>query len=295
MLVTPRPGVNRENLLRTLQSVYSDACNLRGGGGAARNAYERLLAYVEWTSAAVRMLGNQVSTRDLDRLVLTERYRLLAGLVGTMTSTERPVQRVLNGLVSLELDERVADFEAAINALQDQMARWSALTYRHYVVPDTSFYIQHKDKLEDVDFWPLIDVWQLDVTVLVPIVIVDELDRLKESKDKRVRWRAGYTLAVLDRLLADGADRARLRPGDGMPGPDGLTGGEVTVELVFDPPGHVRLPGNDDEIIDRALAIEPLADRNVTLLTYDTGQSTRARSAGLQVVKLSQDIGEEPK
>jgi hypothetical protein len=41
------------------------------------------------------------------------------------------------------------------------------------------------------------------------------------------------------------------------------------------------------------LAIEALADRRVTLLTYDTGQSTRARNAGLQVVKLSQDIGEE--
>ena len=41
--------------------------------------------------------------------------------------------------------------------------------------------------------------------MLVPIVIVDELDRLKESKDKdkRARWRAGYTLAVLDRLFAD--------------------------------------------------------------------------------------------
>jgi len=96
MLVTPRPGVNRETLFKALQSVYTDAYNLRGGGGAARNAYERLLAYLEWTSTAVRMLSNQVTNSDLDRLVLTERYRLLAGLAGTMTSTERPVQRVLN-------------------------------------------------------------------------------------------------------------------------------------------------------------------------------------------------------
>jgi rRNA-processing protein FCF1 len=293
MLVTPRPGVNRENLLKTLQSVHTDVYNLRGGG-AARNAYERLLAYVEWTSTAVRVLGNQVSNCDLDRLVLTERYRLLlAGLVGTATSTELPVQRVVNGLVSLELDERVADFGAAIKALQGQIARWSA--YGHYVVPDTSFYIHHEDKLEAVDFGPLTNVWQSEAAVLVPIVIVDELDRLKESKDKVVRWRAGYTLAVLDRVFADGAGRARLRPGDVVPGPDGLTRSEVTIELVFDPPGHVRLPGNDDEIIDRALAVEALADRKVTLLTYDTGQSTRARNAGLQVVKLSQDIGEEPK
>jgi PIN domain len=294
MLVTPRPGVNRENLLKSLQSVYTDVYNLRGGGGAARNAYERLLAYVEWTSEAVRMLGNQLSNSDLNHLVLTERYRLLlAGLVGTMTSAERPVQRVLNGLVSLELDERAEDFEAAVKALQGQIARWSG--YGHYVIPDTSFCIRHKDKLEDADFGRLINVWQSEVTVLVPMVIVDELDRLKETKDKPVRWRAGYTLAVLDRLFAEGTGRARLRPGDMVPGPDGLARGEVTIELVVDPPGHVRLPDNDDEIIDRSLAIEPLAGRKVTLLTYDTGQSMRARHSGLKAVKLSKDIGEDPK
>jgi hypothetical protein len=42
-------------------------------------------------------------------------------------------------------------------------------------------------------------------------------------------------------------------------------------------------------ITDRALAIEPLAARKVTLLIYDTGQSSRARNARLQVVKLSKD------
>ena len=56
----------------------------------------------------------------------------------------------------------------------------------------------------------------------------------------------------------------------------------------------MRLPIDDDEIIDRALAIETLADGKVTLLTYDTGQFTRARNAGLQVVKLNQEVGDEP-
>lgn len=41
--------------------------------------------------------------------------------------------------------------------------------------------------------------------------------------------------------------------------------------------------------------MEALASRKVTLLTYDTGQSTKARNAGLAVVKLTKDIGEEPK
>jgi hypothetical protein len=238
------------------------------------------------------MLGNQISSGDLDYLVLTDRYRLLlSGVAGTLTSTEVEVQRAVNGLVSLELDERVAAFDAAIEAVKGQTHRWSG--YGHYVVPDTSFYIEHPDKLEDTDFGPLINVWESAVTVLVPIAVVDELDRLKESKDKHVRWRAGYTLAVLDRLFAHSTDRAQLRAGDVVPGPDGRTRSEVTIEIVFDPAGHMRLPVIDDEIIDRVLAIEVLADRRVTLLTYDTGQSLRARSGQLQVVKLQKKTGEE--
>ncbi len=310
MLVTPRPGIDREHLLKTLGTVHAEVLNLWSGGPSG--AYKRLLAYLEWTSSAVRMLSNQISDADLRELVLTRRHELLLSGVGAMDGTELEVVRVVNELVSLELTERVQTFEAAIKALQGQVGRWTQ--YSHFVVLDTSFYIEHPQKLEVADFGPLINVWQSPIHVLVPMVVVDELDGLKESKDRRVRWRAGYTLAVLDRVFAETTAAAWLRKGDlsttdGVP-PEALktfppeittamsSGGiqrsDVTIELLFDPPGHVRLPINDDEIVDRALAVEPLAGRKVTLLTYDTGQSTRARNVGLQVVKLSKDIGEEP-
>jgi rRNA-processing protein FCF1 len=292
MLVTPRPGVNRDNLLAALQRVHNDVYNLRGGGGPS-TAHKRLLSYLEWTSNTVRMLGNQVSNADLAYLVLTKRYELLLSGAGTLTGTEMEVQRVVNGLVSLELDQRVEAFEEAVKALQAQIARWSL--NGEFVMPDTTVYIEHEQKLEASDFGPLIDMWGSPIRVLVPMVVVDELDRLKESKDKHVRWRAGYTLAVLDRLFSKSTNPAQLHAAGALPpAPDGRMRGEVKVELLFDPRGHIRLPTNDDEIIDRALAIEPLADRKVTLLTYDTGQSTRARNAGLQVVKLSKEVGEEP-
>ena len=276
MLVTPRPGVDRRNLLDNLRSVSGAVSNLRGGG--PQGAYKRLLAYLEWTSDAVRLLSNQISSADLDRLVLTKGYeRLLLG-VGSMTGTEVEVQRVVNGLVSTELDQRVAAFEVAVKTLNDQMNRWSMLG--EFAVPDSSFYIQHSEKLEDVDFAPVVDVAGTRVHVLVPIIVVDELDALKQIKDKHIRWRAGYTLAVLDRLFTRTTGPVRLRAEDfSARGSTGAGGGEVTIELLFDPPGHVRLPINDDEIIDRALAVKPLAARTVTLLTYDTGQAMRTRAA----------------
>jgi hypothetical protein len=293
MLVTPRPGVDRKYLLDTLRSVQGNVASLRGAGSSG-SAHKRLLAYLEWANLAVRMLGNQISSGDLDRLVLTRRHELLLSGVGTMASPETGVQRVVNDLVALELDQRVEVFDAAIKALDAQITRWSSpLTL---VVADSSFYVEHPQKLEAVDFAPLVGALQSDLHLMVPIVVVDELDGLKQSKDKHVRWRAGYTLAVLDRLFSNTTGPAKLRAGDAViPGPDGTGRGQITIELLFDPPGHVRLPINDDEIIDRTLAVEALAAGQVTLLTYDTGQSTRARAAGLRVNKLTKEIGEEPK
>lgn len=174
-----------------------------------------------------------------------------------------------------------------------QIERWSILG--RFVVADTSFYIEHADKLEEADFRPLLGIGEDPVHVLVPVAVVDELDRLKKSKDKQERWRSRYTLAVLDRVLATTAGPAQVIPEDfSMLGTGGLPRGQVTIEMIFDPPGHVRLPITDDEIIDRALALQPLAGRDITLLTYDTGQSHRARNAGLDARKLATPAEDEP-
>jgi PIN domain len=278
MHVTPLPGADRNALLKTLRSLHTEVVGLRGGG-APGPAHDRIGSYLEWAANAVRHLDNQVKAADIGRLVLTHGYDRLLNALG-VPGTDITTQRVLNDLVSLELDQRVQAFEAAVNAVQAQIGRWP-LT-QAFVVPDTSFYIEHKDKLEEADFQALLGLPGMPVQVLVPIVVVDELDGLKKSKDKDTRWRAAYTLAVLDRVLAAagvGATAGTVIPAD--------QGGGCTVEIVFDPPGHVRLPINDDELIDRILAIQPLAGRQVTLLTYDTGQSTRARAVGLPVKKLT--------
>jgi hypothetical protein len=60
-----------------------------------------------------------------------------------------------------------------------------------------------------MEFAPLLKIWEDPVHVLVPVV-VDELDRLKNSTDRHERWRAGYTLAVLDRVFAASTEPARL-------------------------------------------------------------------------------------
>ena len=60
--------------------------------------------------------------------------------------------------------------------------------------------------------------------------------------------------------------------------------GAVTIQLVFDPPGHTRQPINDDELIERTIAFRNflgVPDRQTFMLTYDAGAAFRAESNGL--------------
>jgi hypothetical protein len=290
MLVTPLPGTTREHLLETLKYLHTTVVNLTSSGGPA---HDRLTYYIEWTTTAGQHLANQIAADDLNKLVLTPGYDRLLARVGIMTGLDAGTQRALNGLVSRELNQRVDDFATAITTLAEQIAHWDRTGL--LVVADTTIYIEHEEKLEILDFRPVLSVGGQAVHLLVPIIVVDELDGLKKSKDRDTRWRAGYTLAVFDRRFTDTNRPVRLTAEDFSALESGrLPRGEVTMEMVFDPPGHVRLPINDDEIIDRTLGIQALAGRGVTLLTFDTGQSTRARSAGLSVVKLSHALEEEP-
>jgi hypothetical protein len=43
--------------------------------------------------------------------------------------------------------------------------------------------------------------------------------------------------------------------------------GAISTELLFDPPGHERLPDPDDEIVDRALAVQNLSGQRVAMVT----------------------------
>jgi len=282
------PGIARDTLLADLRDLHAQVRDARGGG-----SQPALYAYFDWIDEAVGVLQDQISAVDLDRLVLTRRYELLLTAAGTAVANAELEARIVGGLLDNELDQRIAVFGTACDTLQRQITRWSRPGV--FVMADTSVFITHPDKLEEIDFAALVGVREEPIHLVVPVVIIDELDGLKQSKDNRTRWRAGYTLAVLDRVSQHEVTAGRLR-GEEFPAVNtgSIPRGEVTIELLFDQPGHVRLPINDDEIIDRVVAIEPLAGRPVTLLTYDTGQSTRARAAGARVRKLTRPIGDEP-
>jgi hypothetical protein len=287
MLISPRPGANRDNLLQTLRNVHSAVINARSAG---TSAYERLLNYLEWATNSAAQLRNQVSAADLTALVLTPRHDTLLDGVGHLGGTEQ--QRLVNLLVDQELSDRAETLEAAIKQLQERITEWTEREW--FVVADSSFYIQNPEPLAEADLHAILSLPPAEhIRLLFPITVVDELDALKESGKHRSRWRAAHTLGRLDEVL-DGSTFGIMRRAD-FDGEPALWRGQMSMEIVLDQPGHVRLPIPDDEIIDRAVAIQALATRKVRLLTCDTGQHTRGRAAGLTVTKVpAKDPGPEP-
>src|ERR1700730_18206929 len=116
MLITPRPGVNLDNLIQNFRSISSAATNVFGGSGSTAQVY--VLQYLDWAGQAARMLGYQISEKDLASLVLTRRYEMLASSFGTMDSPLVEAQRVVRDLVRLEVGERITDLDEMIKTLE---------------------------------------------------------------------------------------------------------------------------------------------------------------------------------
>ena len=114
--------------------------------------------------------------------------------------------------------------------------------------------MHYPQKFDEVDYAELLEgVWEQPIHLLLPILVIDELDRLKRSGQGQTRGRAQQTLAILDKKLTDPARPKVLRAEDFTPvneGTGGVNRGEVTMEVLFDPLGHTRLPIADDEIVE---------------------------------------------
>ncbi|MEU4778295.1 PIN domain-containing protein [Micromonospora sp. NPDC023633] len=293
MLITPLPGSDRKYLHTALVELHQRLVNLRGGSRS--EARERAFAYVEWMHEARRRLYNHVRSAELDHLIPVRSYELLISVTATAPHPPKSgEERILNGLISTDQSERVDVFERALSDLEQQIER--VTQSGKLVVLDTNVYLHHPQKLEEMDLAPVLGTRYDPIRIIVPMIVVDELDGLKQHSKTRNRWRAAYTTAVLDRVVSMPAGTGILRHSDFTRlVSEGFARGEVSVQVLLDPPGHVRLPIADEEIIDRALAVELLASRPVCLVTYDTGMAMRAKAAGLQVVKLEQELGDEPK
>ncbi len=138
------------------------------------------------------------------------------------------------------------------------------------MVPDTSAFIEGT-YFTDLAWQAIAGVTDTElVRLVVPILVVEELDDHKQGRGDRVPRRARSVLRRLWELNAGGTAQTAVIPGR-----------PVTVEVFGDGQWHVRMPVNDDEIIERAAAIGEITGRDVVLAAADYAMLYRAAAAGL--------------
>ncbi len=140
----------------------------------------------------------------------------------------------------------------------------------HVVVPDTSALVE--GPIFDTFDWHSLGGLEPaePVRVVVPILVVEEPDRLKIGKgNTRVR----SVLKKLWDLHGDASAEPAPMP-QAKPGP-------ATIEVWLDEPWHARLPVADAEIIARASGFATLMGKQVVLASGDTSQLYRASAADL--------------
>lgn len=210
MLVTLTPGVDRNHVLELLRAASTEIVNNHGSQDS----------YVQWVLDHGRLLRGQIARSDLDQLLFTPAfYRLVdPALMGTPQGRQ---------LLEAEISERQALLTAAFTTLQDQIRAWTTAKGMALAVVDSSVFLAHPAWTRDDDPAAVIasipwahelGVGFDDVLLVLPEVVIRELDRLKESGNQKTRYRASVTLAVIDKLLAkpEGTVMIRARTTTGM-------------------------------------------------------------------------------
>jgi hypothetical protein len=252
MLVTLTPGADPVRIASLLNQATMEA----------RNHHGKPSEYINWVFGMARMFRGQIARSDLDLLFLTPTfYRILEGHgTGTMA---------MQNLLEAEIAEREMTTHEAALALQEQIRTWRAEASGVLAVVDTSVFLSHPQwtasqiperVIESIPWAAELHLGFEDLQLVLPAVVIKELDRLKESSNQQVRYRARVTLAVIDRLLPDPEGvvliRAKDTDWDAITANGGMPGGEVRLRVLYDDPIHRPLLDADAELIDRAVAVQ---------------------------------------
>lgn len=284
MTLRPLPGVGATTLIGRLQDAHAQLETVRGSFPLASDRY---IGYLRWANGQVRVLRTIVTSSSVDTLVTTPRHWVLQTLdPSTMGNT-------LGDLVDLEIEQQLTTFDGAVARLRDEARRHAEVDV--LFVLDTNALIHTRAAFDHLP-WGRLAPDAAHVRLVIPLVVIDELDGLKrrgqgkvveESRTagarsgaplEDVRSRARTTLRTLDLLFDEPAATPEIT----------LAGHEtsrVSVAMHIEERDHVRFPDADSEIIDQALEVGALAARPVKIVTSDTGMALRARAAGLETVQ----------
>lgn len=280
-MITLQMNASPTTVLELLNRAFNDLSNTRN----ANSLKEALDLYLLWTYRTTALLSPHIQGGDIERLINTKRYWLLQGIVNPLQDS------MIRHLIELEISERQGAFADEINELNTVAHQWK-IDFESPIalVLDTNILLDHYHELQSYD-WNLALNVRSDVSIIltIPVVVIDELDRLKVNKGKSVdkepsfRTKARLALKRIDNTFQQSNGR-RLLQEQVLGGGSGHQSA-IHLAILFDEIGHIPLGHVDSEIVDRAATLTPFV-KEVRIATYDTGMALRARQSGLDVCKF---------
>jgi len=244
--------------------------------GTTLDAQARLLAYQRWTADTVRVLSLTLTPASLDQLIRSLEHRLLHQ--GVVTSPA-----VLTQIVENEITRCSNALQVAATQLRQEVDRWAEV--HTIVVPDTSLLLHHEHELAGIDWRQIAQTRQERVDVVIPMIVVNELDKTKDSPGKKpiadgvqgdTRTRARRTLSYLTACFLNPRSPHRLSTLDASVGT-----ADVFLHLDVDALDHTPLPVPDAELVDRSATLRDLSGARVVVASNDVALSLRTRMEDL--------------
>jgi len=233
----------------------------------------KLTAYLNWVETAQKRLRTVFADTELEDSLLARAYWHIGN-----PSTAQSLSRLINeeivfqaGFANIPTDShgRLGETVSRLRALRRLADRPGRIC-----VLDTNVLLHYT--LFDQINWP--ERLSVEaVRLIIPLVVIDELDEKKYARRTEFQDRARKLLILIDRFADQSPDGyASIREG-------------VTVEVLPDEEGHLRAASNDQETLERCELLNQVTGQQITLITGDSGARINARSRGIDVFKLTDD------
>ena len=126
--------------------------------------------------------------------------------------------------------------------------------------------------------------------VIIPMTVLEELDAIKDRKQKDVSREARIAISSIDNLLADATPKAMQRGvpiGPNQPGTLAIYADQLIAETIMGPFVNASpQQNNDNRIINVALTLQKQnPDAFVCLVTKDINMRIKAKGSGLEHVE----------
>jgi rRNA-processing protein FCF1 len=258
-------AVEREHAITRLQELTHAAYSVLSGA-ADVPPLELRRSFLRWVSEAEGFFRS--SFASVEPSIGFDSPRLVALQGGRIASDQIYV------VLQAEGARLITQLEAAIAALTSPFPASTLGHDRTIVVLDTNTLLQYRNP--DQTSWQVL-TGAPEVLLVVPLVVLDELDDKRNAKDTSLARRARNIASTIEQWTASARADSPTELAEG-----------VAILVLSEESGHRRLPNNDDEIIAVARS---LADRGETVLvaTADGGMRTRARARGVGVLMLPDD------